>query len=506
MANYPVYQHPNIVKYPNPRQSVVNWASAGDKIMRGITEGVELGRKIKMQNEVLRVSKVTTARKQEETTSKLATDKLQQDRMTADYLQNYSAAAIRTDILTKNLMLQKVERETQANATLTQNDSMFNDMQVNATNIKLAMETTNDPSVRQGYLDQKKEDVANFQEVTGVELMKLAMSLQKDDPRAQQLAMLNPVLAQKQYLLDMLVPIQTSVLTQTDFDASDPTAMMMGKQSFDQSRTSTTMVPLSTARSYWQSGQSLSTFDGLQRNAADPALFDKWAKESGLGKLLEKAPVVVAGQAPAATAPTAELTALQTGEKVKFKINGKDVEVDQSLSDRLAGEMLSWPKTASIYKDSPIGKLVTPVKLAALGVSGISSIMMPALSPTIVNWVARGARVAEFRKLHTTAFKQKNLQYFEGQLEKLDTKIRALPETATSERNELGITYKQTRDFLTALKKDYGVAEDTTVDDAAANVTKGKALDDFPDEASARKAGKIKGDLVTINGRKARLN
>ena len=47
MANYPVYQHQNIVKYPNPRQSVVNWASAGDKIMRGITEGVEMGVRIK---------------------------------------------------------------------------------------------------------------------------------------------------------------------------------------------------------------------------------------------------------------------------------------------------------------------------------------------------------------------------------------------------------------------------------------------------------------------------
>jgi hypothetical protein len=321
---YPIYEQRTQRNYPDPKSVMIDWAGAGEKIMRGITEGVELGLKIKdsrqnalltaarirQSDEAVAASQIETGLHQRTTDAALALDHLQTQRLQAEFQRNFSAAAVQNDALTQALTLQQTQRETQANAALTQNDAMFNDVQANAINIKLAMETTNDPSIRQQNLDLLKEDWNNLQEAIGMEPTKLAMSLRKDDPRAQQLAMLNPILTQKQYLLDMMVPIRSSVLTQTEYDTSEPYAA--GKQSSDKTTTSITMVPLSVARSHWQAGQSLETFTGLRDNAADPASFDKWAKESGLGKL-----IATPAPAPAATsAPIAPLTPQETANPI----------------------------------------------------------------------------------------------------------------------------------------------------------------------------------------------
>jgi len=135
MANYPVYQHPNNVRYPNPRQSVVNWASAGDKIMRGITEGINLGRKIKMQNELLRVSKVTTDRKQQETESQLALQEIQRKNANFDYTRKTNALSVAAEDAQQQAQLAKSQNYIQSNYLVAGMEQFSSDPDVIRANI-----------------------------------------------------------------------------------------------------------------------------------------------------------------------------------------------------------------------------------------------------------------------------------------------------------------------------------------------------------------------------------
>jgi len=471
MPNYPVYQPINMVKYPDPKTMIIDWAGA---INRGVKEGINLGRKIKMQNEVLRVSKVTTALKQQETESQLALQEIQRKNADFDYTRKTNALSVAAEDAQQQAQLAKSQNYIQSNYLVAGMEQFSSDPDVIRANI-LTKGITAKTNPIEIMKDAEELRLLHSDEGSGIaKRLELQAEYQARNPTST----------------------LAKALTMPDGNAI--TALLDAKFKYETGE----MVPqISTVTDEWGGTKDvvknvkevINYTEFSRRIKTDPNLIAKvlrespdsaaWMKQNVSADTLKATGIesvfpgtkaeFAATQVPAATAPTAELTPLQTGEKVKFKINGKDVEVTPSLTDRLAAGMHAFPITAAIYKNSPIGKLVTPVKLAAVGVSVLNPVMQPAAA----NWIATGARIPEFRSLHTTAFKKENLKYFREHFEKLDAKVRNLPETATdSERQKLGLAWTQTRDYLKSLEKDYGVAEDTTVDEAAANITKGGVL------------------------------
>jgi len=60
---YPIYQRQERVQYPNPRNMVVDWSKAGNKLVAGLLEGVNLGLKIKesRENSAIKASNLKTS-------------------------------------------------------------------------------------------------------------------------------------------------------------------------------------------------------------------------------------------------------------------------------------------------------------------------------------------------------------------------------------------------------------------------------------------------------------
>jgi hypothetical protein len=130
MADYPIFQIPERRNYPDASTTVVNWAGAGEKIMRGIYEGVELGLKIKdsKQNALLTAAhiresdnavamkQIEVGLQQKDTASRMALQEEQRKSMMLDNAHKSNAITLAAEDAQSRAQLAQAQNIVESNA------------------------------------------------------------------------------------------------------------------------------------------------------------------------------------------------------------------------------------------------------------------------------------------------------------------------------------------------------------------------------------------------------
>ncbi len=462
---FPIYQQTERMQYPDASSMVVNWAGAADKIINGITQGVELGLKIKAAkedsalnaarirqiDESIGALKVNTDLAQARDERERAIHQLQSTAMLAENQMKYSEVALATDSLKQKQQLNMAQRQLRAMTILDMHQDASDYLLATTKNLDIRMAQTLDPSERQALLDDYAGAVQDYESTIGMSVDKLKLDLPQGDGRAAVLDAFNPMKMQGAYISNMKVPMMTSVIKlkePTDMGGEDGEYPGMG--GVKETQHSISMIPLQEAKMYWLNGQGLETFRSLEANAKNPDAFKKWATTNGLGKLLSVG-------APASTeatsaAPIPETPGQERGEKVAVTVAGKKVQIDRptGILGGVRTKVTAGSTWDSIYAGSPVGKMkkkldiLNPMRIGDQGLE---------LGP-------------EFTFAQDKEFREKNLSYF---IEKKKAMQESMKGQSPDQRAVTSRVIDRTQLYINRLKRDYGVEGDLG-DESATNV------------------------------------
>ncbi len=337
---FPVYQNQVQRQYPDARTMVVDWASAGDKIMQGVVTGVNLGLKIKesRENTALRAMqlKQTEAAMFEAkragdlnerlTNQRLALDALREQEVSFDLARKQSETAIKTFEANASVQLQRAEASAQAVETLAIHNDSLTDLVANHSDLNDKLISASDFSEKRKIIDLYKTQADEFEAVTGKTMKQIAADLPPNDPRIPILQALSPSALEAQFQ-NITVPIEMPRLVTTDpsFDALSPEEQesalqmmaMTGKGGVSKTDTVIKFVPLNNAIQMWKSGNSLNTLQGLKETATDKQAFDKWAKSHGLDKIIAEPKKKTDDEKATDTAPQTVTVTTSDGKRVE---------------------------------------------------------------------------------------------------------------------------------------------------------------------------------------------
>jgi len=509
---YPVYQRREQVQYPDPKNMVVNWSRAADKITEGITEGISLGMKIKESKEKsamnlanLKSLDVATRTKQFELQTAemrraalLRMDALTEKNLDAQNQINYSASAISAAQAKSAMQAKMNAQDLQALEINTQYLDPIEDIINNASVMEARIAQVGDPSVAYQYLNDAKKEVDELRGKIGINISTFAQRLKrgKNDARADQISKLDPIVLEERFLGKVMVPIYTNELKKYDYglyaggdigDIEKPTAI---------TTTSVTMVPWTVAKNYWRGKMSTETFESVRESASNPEKFDKLAREQGLGHLLPKVVTPAVGvdgvpldlkfMKPAGENETiseqARRELVLAGEK--SPLNVATGSITQKLSEKL-----------TTHEFSVVSGLINP----GTGLLSYS----PAIARetgSIVKWLAEktGIGIEASYKLHD---KIKNILPRAGEATKA---FRGNPANVEAENK----FWEGRRNDLYAELPTASPARKAVINEAIGLINQQhlKPQTEFPDEASARAYGWKTGDTITINGRPGTLD
>lgn len=307
---FPIFQVQEQRHYPDPRSMVVNWAAAGDKILKGAVEGIELGMKVKQSRENSALNAMNIQRSQvainatlqemrlneKRTEQTLRLDAIEQRNRELDYARKTSADAQRTYDFNAAIQAAQAERTFGAMQALVEHESSLSDLMVNRGKLLAELDATSDFSSKRAIIDEYKREASEFEIATGRSLLELASALPPNDQRAQLIAGLQPAVLETAFqntmvAVEMPRTIVSDPMLSGDDSGMADIAMALGKGGLTKTDTTIKLMPLNQAVQIWKAGSSLNTLRELYDTAVDKKAFEKWAAKEGLSKRIVAAPM-----------------------------------------------------------------------------------------------------------------------------------------------------------------------------------------------------------------------
>ena len=381
---FPVLKPQDTRRYPDAKTTVVDWSGFGQKLMQGVVAGIGLSQSIKKSNEESALSaikikqtqaaidaqKTSTALAQEASVRESTRHALIVEQMKAENATKYSATRLATDQLQANRLYGQEVRQAKSLGIMTEHDEAYNDLIINRANLQMQADNQSDPGARQIIVDEMNKETKRWEKRTGLSVTKLATSLPKDDQRAAQLALFDPMLTQTTLMNNMMVPLLSSVRTESEYNPFGPEAMMgTPRQDLTLTKQTIEMVPLATAKQYWLAGMSLSTLEDMQKNTANPEAFARWKTANGLEKIVpgvEPGPVMDEGVSSEIKAIrpglATERISEQAGRAMRdITIESPLIKSTQSFTQKLREKLTSKEFTLlQAITGNPIGALLSP--------------------------------------------------------------------------------------------------------------------------------------------------
>ena len=461
---FPIYQNQVQRNYPDARSMVVDFASVGDKILKGVTEGVELGLKVKQSRENSALNAMNIQRSQvaidatlqemrlneKRTEQTLQLGKIEQRNKELDFARKTSENANR--IYEANAATQAAQSERNLNAvqTLSQYADAVSDLTVNHANMLARLSETSDFSEQHKIVTEYQSQAQEFETMTGKSLIELAADLPPNDPRSQILNGLRPSVLSAAFQ-DTQVPIEVPRFITSDprfasADEADQQALaemiaMTGKGGYSKSDMTIKFVPLKQATQMWKSGNSINTLKNMYQNANDQEAFMSWAKRNGLSKILTQ---------PTDAKPAAESPPVPTTVTVKTA-SGKEVTVKNPYMTTPEFADKTKEQLSKIEADSPTRKGVEKEMSKQVYAPFGTGVVLPQVAQRLINEKLKTdpqlqAEETEYYERKKTEV-QKELDALKGSdIKTLNRKLELnqvaarLDEKAKSLREQYGVT------------------------------------------------------------------
>jgi len=466
MANFPIQQP----RYPDASTMVINWAGAADKIMRGLTTGIELGLKIRDSNqdallnaariqqinESVAASQVSTALAQKASASMLALQEMERQKAAAEVAQitdQQNLAAQKAQWRAQQAQAQNVVESNAIVGMMT--DKLRDPDVIRARRIVQSLPSLSADPVA---LIQKTEELQQLwdDEGSGVSAYD---ELQKEFQARNPTARLSP---------ELQVPDMNQVYAMLD----DPKSGYRIKTGMMLKKTITTSDEAGgTKLTTVDEPETLSVSEYVRRLQSDPAVVKRaiedsrpvnrkanieWIKKNVAAGTLKTVGVrdvfpgtdqewqaTLAPVAPAAP----ESVGITSGKTSKVSYNGKEYEVNRPIQETAFPAIRTDTEWTRIYTASPIGQAKLKYGPTAVIPPGPLSDLADASGIT----GAYERLTPEFSSFQTPDFKAKNLDWFETKLAKVDEEYKSTP---TAEREALKTKIKS---YIVSLKRDYGM-------------------------------------------------